>query len=85
MAAASVGVAKPPRIEPRMNTGSSAARNPSRNALSTMPKPGRPSPFGSPLRRAVKAMTPMQMPQISSPGRMPAANSPAMETPMIEP
>jgi len=35
--------------------------------------------------RASDAMTAMQDTQIMSPGMMPAANSPAMDTPMSEP
>jgi len=51
----------------------------------TAPKLGLPSPFGRFLRRAVSAITAMQIAQIISPGRIPAAKSPAIETPMIEP
>ncbi len=44
-----------------------------------------PSPLGRPMRRPMAAMKHMQKRQMSSPGRIPAANSPAMETPMSEP
>ena len=85
MAAASVGVAMPPRMPPRMMTGMSRARKLDLKEVTIRHRLRPPSPFGRPMRRPMAAMKLMQNRQMSSPGRIPAANSPAIDTPMSEP
>ncbi len=85
MAAASVGVTIPNRMPPRMMAGMSRARKLDLKEV-TMRQRLRPSsPWAGPMRRPMAAMKHMQKSAISRPGRIPAANSPAIETPMSEP
>ena len=72
-------------MHPRMMTGIRRARKldlKARNTLTSL----NPSAFlGRLSRLPMMAMMPMQNRPMSSPGRMPAAKSPAMEVPISEP
>ena len=85
MAAASVGVANPNRIEPMIKTGRIAARMLSLRATPTLLMLNFSSVSGKFQRFPLIAISAIQTAQISNPGRIPAANKPAMDTPMIEP
>ena len=68
-----------------MMSGMMSATSEERNALRMSIRLGALAALGRFSRRAMAAMMHMQTRQMSSPGRMPAANRPPMETPMIEP
>ena len=68
-----------------MITGMKMASRLDRKVLTISLRLGPPSPLGRLSRRPSAAITPMHRRQINRPGRIPAANRPAIETPISEP